>query len=229
MLISELHQLQQEIFEIHKNECPLLTLDSEELFRFEAAFQRILSFYWITPETIELKLPSFTRCPNLDKKLKPMETQLFQLDQKIEAVFKYIKESLNNNLGRGYRTIASIHAASRGKYLWATMIAKAQFDTSFTGIDYVIGRFSMRPLQGKWYPQDVVCLSGFTSVSCPQTVKYRIGPQNYDHEIVWIKENDIYVASLPAVRIIVQNEYCDFPTALTPLGIRYTTEWKMPV
>lgn len=216
----------------------LLELNDEELCKFEIAFRRIVSSYWIVPETTELKLSPFVYEPRLDKKLAPIEKQLFQLEQNVEAIFRDIKESLNNNLGRGYRTIASIHAANRTSYLFAAMIAKAHFDRPFGGIDHLSGSFSMRsfsmrPLQQEkwpcWHLQDTVCLSGFISHSPPlqNSVEYRIGPQNYNHEVVWIKDNEIYVASLPSARIIRPEEYCEFPLII-PLGIRYTIEWEMP-
>jgi len=226
--LANLHNLQEEIF---RQDFQLkLRLEDEELVRFEIAFQKIVSSYWIVPETTEPELPPpFVRDQMLDKKLRPLETQLFNLDQKIEVLFRDIKESLNNNLGRGYRTIASIHSTNHDCYLQAALIAKAKFDIPFCGIDHQPGSFSMHPLQEKWHSQDTVCLSGFIAHSLPQnTVKYRIGPMHYDHEIVWIKDNEVYVGSLPSARIIPPKYDYDLPTSISPLGIRYTTEWDMP-
>jgi len=231
MSLEELRFLQEDVRVVaHDQGFMIQKLTDGELLRFRNALRRIARSYWIVPTTIPKKLPRLAQNFPVDKKLIPINAQLFALDHKIDVLYKKIQDVWKESLGRGYRTIASIYESNMPEYLLGAMVAKEKFDLGFYGIKHEPRHFSMRPLKEEaWQEEDVVCISAFASPSHKQNIiRYEVEQRHHQNELTWIRDGDLYVSVLPATIIIKRKELADIPNIGKPIGIRYTKEWDIP-
>jgi len=187
-------------------------LTEEELASFRYAMEYILN-EWFSPlefETLE-KAKSYHTSETVDS--------LLDLE-KLCMIYNHL-------LKKGYPRIYSILKRRVRDYLLGLMLAKSHYTCEFSGALRKQGAFYMTFLRKKYYDtnEDIGCLSGFICKSKPKEdiVEFIANSREREYDVLWIKDNDLYVCSLPYTVILRPGGLYDFSSVDEFIGVMYTT------
>ena len=228
--LSELKTMMLEARDIAETlEFPFQELEVKELVSFRRGMEYLLNEYFSMPE-LEISEDLEPYQPIKPPKDEGVYEFLLDLDKKLCLIHRELIRIKQSLLGRGYPKIYAILKRNVVAYLTAAMIAKDYYDTEFSGATRKLGCFYMTFLRKEYYTnKDVGCLSGFISKDKPKEdhVRFISNGNPHEQEVVWVKDNDLYVCSLPYTVILQPEEPHDFSSTEQFLGVMYTTRWEL--
>ena len=198
-------------------------LNDRELVAFARAMEYLLNEWYSTPE---LKVPTEVKpyYPKGTPKDKGVYEFLLELDKKLCQLHKELTEIKRNLMGRGYPRIYAILKNRTRDYLLGAMMAVYRYAREFSGAMKKGGYVYMTFLRKENFTDDDLgCLSGFICRKKPKEnrVHFIANAKKWEQEVVWVKDNDLYVCSIPYTVILRPRDYHDFSSVEELLGVVY--------
>ena len=210
---------------------PAQDLWDRELLYFGKGMEYILNEYFSVPE---LKVSEGLKPYQLERTPKDRGVYefLLYLDRKLSLIYEELIKIKQGLLGRGYPKIYTILKKNVTAYLLGAMVATCYYDRGFSGIVREPGKIYMTFLKKEYYTdEDVGCLSGFICKNKPKEshIRFMTNGRIHEQEVIWTKDGDLYVCSLPHTIILLPKKCHDFSSIshLQFLGVMYTTRWEL--
>ena len=198
-------------------------LEFAELSHFKRGIEYLLGEYFTAPDLKAFKEIETYRPRGAPKDIEVYKL-LLHLDEKLSQIYRELVRIKENLLGRGYPRIYSILKRNVATYLLGAMMAKDYYNGRFSGVMQVPGEIYMTFLRKEDFTdEDLGCLSGFICRNKPKEnmVRFIANAKEWKQEVVWVKDNDLYVCSIPYTIILRPRDYHDFNEVEELLGVAY--------